>query len=261
MNVLPVCIFTKDRTGCACATVESVLKNLSCSGHRMRWILCDDMSVKGHVEAVLKVFDRNGIVPSLHITTPERHGLGASMNMGLQDAFSDSDKCLRMEDDWLMERPFDVGPLVDRMDELNIGLLRLGMMFRMPSELLRFPSCRDIIMVRSLKHQAFTFNNQLAVVTKKVHELIGMYPENVPPPTAERTVANMYNRLTGFGSRPPYVAWPTKWATFRHYDPSIPFAHIGVSIVGHKKLYKIPERYLKYNDPRLDAMLRADALS
>lgn len=261
MNTLPVVLFTKNRTACACATVESLLANFSATGWSLRHVVCDDQSVPGHLEAVLRVYRAHGIEPSVHVTTPQRFGLGASMNMGLEDAFSDSDRCFRLEDDWLLTRPLDIGPLVDRMDGLDIGLLRLGMLFRMPSELVRVPECRELLIVKSKQYQAFTFNNQLGVVMRKVHELAGMYRENCKPSMSERSMGNVYNRVTRYGTRPPYVAWPTGWATFRHYDPTLPFAHIGVSIAGHKKLYKIPEKYLKYNDPALDSRLRAEALS
>ena len=261
MNVLPVVLFTKNRTGCACAVADALLTNLSASGYRIRHVVCDDQSAPGHLDAVLAVYRRHGVEPSVHVTTSTRFGLGASMNIGLEDAFSDSDKCLRIEDDWLLTRPLDIGPLVDRMDGLDIGLIRLGMLFRMPSELVRVPECRELLIVKSKQCQAFTFNNQLGVVTRKVHELAGMYRENCRASETERAMGNAYNRVTKFGSKPPYVAWPAGWATYRHYDPTLPFAHIGVSIVGHRKMYKIPEKYLKYNDSGLVARLRAEALS
>lgn len=260
-GILPVCIFTKNRTGCACATVGSVLENLSCSGRNIRWILCDDQSVPGHVEAVLQVFRRHGVKPSVHRTTEARHGLGASMNMGLEDAFSNADKCLRMEDDWLLKRPLDLGPWVAKMDRLGIGSLRLGMMFRKRHELKPFPGPDgDLLRVCSAYRQLFTFNNQLALVTREMHGLIGAYPENAPPPAVEKHGGNVYNRATEFGARPPYVAWPATWETQVYYGDNMAFAHIGVSISGHKSMYWIPERYRGYNVPARDEELRRDAL-
>ena len=260
-GMLPVVFLTKDRTGCACASAEAMLSRLSASGYALRHIVCDDGSVPGHLEAVLGVYRKHGVEPSVHVSTGERHGLGAIMNMGLEDAFSDPsvDKCLRMEDDWLLKKPLDIGPLVAQMDSLKIGSLRLGMMFRTRAELPPFN--KDLLRVHSMKRQTFTFNNQIAVVTRGMFELIGEYPENAPPPVVEKHAANGYNKATDYGHRPPYVAWPSGWDTQAYYGENLPFAHIGKSISGHSKLYMIPPKYMGYNDRKLSERLRSEALS
>jgi len=260
-GTLPIIFLTKDRTGCACACADAMLSRLSVSGYTLRHIVCDDGSTPGHLEAVLGVYRRHGVEPSVHVSTRERHGLGAIMNMGLEDAFLDPsvDKCLRMEDDWLLKRPLDIGPLVGQMDSLKIGSLRLGMMFREESELPPFNKC--LLRVRSLKKQTFTYNNQIAVVTRGMYEMLGRYPENAAPPVVEKHAANKYNKITDYGHNPPYVAWPAGWKTKTYYDEKLPFAHIGASISGHDKLYRIPLKYMGYNDQKLSERLRSDALS
>ena len=262
METLPIVLLTKDRTGCACATVDALLSNLGAYGYSPRHIVCDDMSVPGHVEAVVAVYRRHGVEPVVHVTTDGRHGLGASMNIGLEDAFSDpgATKCLRLEDDWMLDRPLDIGPWVAKMDRLWIGSLRLGMMYRHGNELTPFQGSPDLMKVRSAYHQLFTFNNQVAVVTRELTDLIGKYPENVKPSDAERTAAYRHNHATGYGSMPPYVAWPSGWDTFSQYGRNLPFVHIGVSLSGHSKMYRIPARYMKFNDPAEDRRLRAEAL-
>ena len=185
------------------------------------------------------------------------------MNLGLEDAFSTSDKCLRMEDDWLLKRPLDVGPWVAKMDRLKIGSLRLGMMFRKRHELQLFRDDpdKDLWKVCSAHRQRFTFNNQLAIVSKELQDAIGPYPENVPPPVTEKQAGDRYNRLTEYGSRAPYVAWPAAWETQVYYGPNMAFAHIGASISGHHHMYRVPEKYLVYNDPERVRALRERALA
>lgn len=270
MNTLPVVLFTKNRTTCACATVEALLSHLKSTGWKQRHILCDDQSEPGHVEAVLRVYRSHGVEPAVHVTTPRRWGLGASMNLGLHDAFSDPSvtKCLRLEDDWMLKRDLDVGPWLDRMDRLQIGSLRMGMMFRRRHELMRFPNDTnevtenpDLWRICSAEHQMFTFNNQIAIISRKIYDLVGSYPENARPVVVERYAAQKYNAKTDYGSKPPFVAWPVGWDTMAHYGEGLAFAHIGISISGHTELYHIPQKYMGYNDPEKDKSLRAEALS
>ena len=245
---LPVCVFTRNRTRCAMATAEALLSNLSCSGRAIRYVLCDDRSEPGHVDAVLSVFRNRGVEPSVHLCDGSRHGLGASMNNGLRDAFSDSDLCLRIEDDWILKRPLDVGPWCDAMGPMRIGSLRLGMMFRKPSELV--PSECGLLRVASEPHRTYTFNNQVAIVSRDLWRMLGPYVENVHPQRTERDMAVRYNALTLKGSRPPYVMWPEGWETMSHHGPNMAFDHAGVSTLGHRN--PIPGMYSSINDPKAD---------
>lgn len=267
MNTLPIVFLTKDRTCCAVNAVEAMLSHLKCTGYAPRYIICDDASVPGHLDAVLKEFAKHGVSPEVHVSTADRHGLGAIMNMGLDAAFSDPsvNLCLRMEDDWILSRDVDLGPWLDSMDSLHIGSLRLGMMFRDRCELLPFPEdpkrgeC-PLWKVASMKRQLFTFNNQVAVVSREMYDMVGKYPENDRPAAVEKHGANIYNRVTGYGANPPYVAWPSSWTTRTHYGDNLPFVHVGISISGHTGLYPIPQKYRWYNDPSRSEELRRLAL-
>lgn len=252
MKTLPVAIFTHDRTACAMAVVDSLIRNLRCGERRIEWILCDDRSKPGHVAAVVDVFRRAGIEPTVHLNNDGRTGLGAAMNKGIVDAFGRSHECLRIEDDWLLKRPLDLGDWVEDMDKLSIGSLRLGMMFRKPHELLRYAD--GLLRVVSDMHRTYTFNNQVAVVTDTVYDLCGLYKENVPPAEVERDMAIKYNRITSKCKASPWVCWPDGWATNRYYDDTLPFAHVGLSTIGHG--YKIPAKYKELNDPALDLDIR-----
>lgn len=253
IKILPVCMFTRNRTGCAVATAEALLSNLSCSGRALRYVLCDDRSVPGHVDAVVDVFRRHGVEPSVHLNDDGRWGLGASMNRGLEDAFSDSDLCLRIEDDWLLKRHLDVGPWCDAMGPMRVGSVRMGMMFRRPDELVK-AGC-GLLYVKSRRKQNYTFNNQVAIVSKELWLALGKYLENVHPQRAERDMADRYNALTDRGWRPPHVCWPEGWNTMTQYGEGMAFDHVGRSIVGHSDV--IPRRYNGLNDPVSDSRIRA----
>lgn len=241
MKTLPVCIFTHNRTKVACATVNALLDHLKCPGWRIRYILCDDLSRPGHVDAVVREFEKRGITPSVHLNDERRHGLGASMNRGLDDAFDTSHVCLRLEDDWLLKRDLDVSEWAGKMDDAAIGSIRLGMMFREPDELIPFGM--GLKRVKSRPCRVMTFNNQVALVTDAVYDACGTaYPENVRPEIVERVMADAYNKATGKCSTSPWVCWPNGWDTMTYYGPKMAFDHIGVSTIGHRQ-YAIPTRY------------------
>jgi len=262
MALFPIVIFTKDRTGCAVAVANSILDNLRCTGYEPRYIISDDMSVPGHLEAVVRAFTSRGITPTVCRTTKDRHGLGASMNNGLDSAFSSRavNLCLRMEDDWLLKYPLDLGPYLDAMPRLQIGALRLGMMFREPEELEDLPGTPELCKVVSSKSRIFTFNNQLAVISRSIYNIVGKYPENTRPYNVEQHGMGRWNFETKHGRLPPYVAWPKYWKTNEQQHQTLPFSHIGESLIGHKKLYDIPAEYMKYNNPALSERLRFQAM-
>jgi hypothetical protein len=252
MKTLPVCIFTRDRTSCARACVDALLRNLSCTGYSIRYIICDDRSKPGHVPAVVDVLSRAGAAVSVHLNDGKRWGLGASMNKGLEDAFKDSHLCLRIEDDWLLKRPLDLGKWADCMDRLSIGSVRLGMMFRKPYELREFEE--GLLKVKSDPGRRFTFNNQVALVSDSVYDLCGPYVENRPPNIVEREMADRYNVVTDKCNLSPWVCWPKGWATCKYYDETMAFDHIGKSTINHR--YAIPAKYVALNDPELDRKVR-----
>jgi len=252
MKTLPVCIFTHNRTACALATVEGLLTNLKCTGRKIKYIVCDDRSEPGHVNAIVARFKMSGIEPSVHLNNDGRIGLGASMNKGLEDAFQSSYECLRLEDDWLLKRPLDLGKWADCMDRLSIGSIRLGMMFRKPHELVPFKN--GLLRMKPDANRTYSFNNQVALVSDQIYQLTGRYVENRHPQATERDMAIKFNKATHNGMLSPYVCWPAGWETMSHYGSNMAFDHIGVSTLGHK--YAVPEKYARINDPEFDRSIR-----
>lgn len=56
----------------------------------------------------------------------ERHGIGASINAGLRQAFKRSPVAALLMDDWGLYWPFDFAPWVNLLEREDIGLVRLG---------------------------------------------------------------------------------------------------------------------------------------
>ena len=242
MRTLPVAIFTHNRTKIACATVNALMDHLKCGDAEIRYILCDDMSRPGHVETVVREFEKRGITPTVHLNDPKRHGLGASMNRGLEDAFDTAGVCLRMEDDWLLKRDLDVGEWASCMYRESIGAIRLGLMFRGADTMT--PIAHGLMKLKPVfpkKHMSF--NNQVALVTEQIYEVCRTaYMENVHSDVVEKTMANAYNEATNWCETSPWICWPAGWETMAYYGQNLAFDHIGLSTVGHK-CYRIPQKY------------------
>lgn len=254
MKTLPICIFTHNRTQVACATVRALLRNLKADGYDMWYILCDDRSKPGHVNAVKAAFNEFGVKPTVFLNDERRWGLGASMNRGLEAALAHNDVCLRLEDDWMLDRPLDVGRWASVMNDRSIGAVRLGMMFRKDYELNDFGD--GLMKLVSAKGRRFNFNNQVALVHCGVHYLCGGYKENESPQIVERDMADRFNEQTHFGLLSPWICWPKGWARCRYYDPTLPFVHIGRSTIGNRS-GDVPTKYMRLNDPEEDVRLRA----
>lgn len=244
MKPLPICVFTKGRTRIACLAIDRLRENLSANGYEPRLVLCDDGTGGSHLEELSR-HAGDWLHDAIDVGGA---GLGASMNAGLRVAFGMSDVVLRMEDDWVLERPLDVGPWVDFMKEDSVGAIRLGMMFREPDELRPYgPEELSLLRMRPRPYRKYNFNNQVALVHEMVHDLVGMYDERLPPQACEGDFATRFNAVTSKCQASPWVCWPKGWATKTYDDPSMAFIHAGKSTLGHHQ-YTVPERYRKYND-------------
>lgn len=244
MKILPVCFFTHSdaRTSLASLSLSRLRENLSAKGYSPRIVLCHDGSSERHSSA-LREAAGDWLAGE---TDSGGRGLGASMNLGIRKALSMSDVFLRTEDDWVLERPLDVGPWVDFMKEDSVGAIRMGMMFREPDELRPYgPEELGLLRMRPRPYRKYNFNNQVALVHEMVHDLVGMYDERLPPQACEGDFATRFNAVTSKCQASPWVCWPKGWATKTYDDPSMAFIHAGKSTLGHRQ-YTVPERYRKY---------------
>ena len=246
MKPLPICVFTKNRTGTAAFVIDSLKRNLTASGYVPKIIICDDGSEPGHVDTLAR-HAGDWLHSTLNVNG---RGLGASMNAGLNIGFSMSDVVLRMEDDWVLQKPLEIGPWLDFMhSDGRVGAIRMGMMFRLPDELFPMePEELGLLKLKSKRESGriYNLNNQVALVHEQVYDLVGPYREGVHPQESEKDFAIRFNHVTENGLLSPHVCWPKGWALQKTDDPSMAFIHAGKSTLGHFK-YKVPERYRKYS--------------
>jgi len=262
---LTVAFMTHDRTAVACKCLEMLCRKLRYAGD-IHYCVCDDRSRPGHVEALERVLRECGRSYSVERNLNGRWGLGASMNNGLRNAFSRSPVVLTSEDDFLLEREFDITGCVDTIMSNDVAGIRLAYVKTKPSGTgvtwtrTRPSKIKGFVNVVAGSvmnaHYKYVFNNQVMLRHKRVYDAIGYYPENCNHQEMERQVVAAYAvRFKGGLSENCQVLYPDDLPTDT-YDNGL-FMHIGESTAGHG--FAIPEEYVALNDADADKRLRDQA--
>ena len=241
LPIVPVVIFTHNRTNVAIETIRYLVKNIVYP--KLRWIISDDRSENGHVEKLISFFGSLGIVPTVCRTNSTRWGLGASMNNGLKEAFRISDFVLRCEDDWILEKKLDlVQHIRTMMANKEVVAIRLAMVAGgvKVNERKKIPGYK--VLCGDYGSNSWIFNNQVCLVRKTIHDRIGWYTENTTADKEESEFKDRFNKRSDWGKKDFIVLSPSemKWNTLD--DPSLWFIHVGRSTLGHT-IYKEPKRY------------------
>ena len=265
-QVLTLAFMTHNRTAVACHCLDAYCRRLKYAG-KIRYCICDDRSDRGHVEALEKVLVENGVEDyEIVKTSPARYGLGASMNNGLDSAFSKSDIVLTTEDDFLLLKDFDITSFVDlivgngiagiRLATLWTGRNRQGSTYTGAKES-EYPGMWKVVCgtVRNPREQ-YVFNNQVMLRHRRVYDAIGTYAENA---RMEEVECGMCARYVAKASAVPGldVLYP-KSLLLNTLSNGL-FEHIGVSTAGHARSVNTAYRVL--NSREADSAARASAIS
>lgn len=257
---LAVVFQTHNRTAMAAYVLESFVKNLKYGG-RIRYIVADDRSYPGHVEALEDVFVANGVTDyEICRTNKTRWGLGSSLNNGLQAAFRVTDVVLTTEDDWWCKARFDITRYVRAVMQPDVAGVRFGSMNGRFNVLRQSPyaglrhvtGSKDVV-----PEHRYVFNAQIMLRNKRAYDAVGLYRENVDIDTVECDMNNRFNRMFSDGNDASMmVLWPS-YLKLNSLDSGF-FMHIGKSTAGHG--YDTPRELQYLNDTALEANIRKEAL-
>ena len=240
-----VVITTHNRTIVAEETIKYMVQNFIYKN--VKWIISDDMSDPGHVEALVRKFADCGVDDVVICRTDKnRHGLGASLNNGLREAFKFSDIVLTMEDDWILEKPFNLAYYVKFLHESkDVSCIRLAAVNHSIIE--EYDKYFNKIVTGTDRNHWSTFNLQVALRKKDIYDKIGYYKENCSTDEVELDFISRYNSLTNGGRSENFVLIPKFIKPSTLDDKSLLFTHVGKSTVGHRN-FGIPERFLYLYD-------------
>lgn len=215
MTIPPIWVLltTYQRTDIALQTIRGIKKNLQYAN--IGWVITDDSTGGDHLQ---RLKDEIGTTYSMVTYDNEKHlGVGHNMNHGLRKIWEmGADLTLVLEDDWLLEKPFDPTNAVNLlMNNADIGMVRWGY--------LSAGLNADVISRENHLWLKFNANNYQYIYAghaslrhKRLHQSAGMFTEGLRPGANELDFCGKYN------SKPnPAIVWDMDYG---HIGP---FAHIG----------------------------------
>jgi len=136
---LGIVLLTYKRTEEALATISHLSENLGYAKNLRSFYIADDGSTEAHVSSLVAELEKRGeTLLGFHNRRYSPH-TGKGWNRGLGVAFQNSDYVLVMEDDWVLQKPFDIYPYIEMLTECdgkqtdkeghvnpNVGMVRLG---------------------------------------------------------------------------------------------------------------------------------------
>ena len=248
--IVSVVMTTHNRTRVACETIDSLCRNLKYAGE-LRWIISDDRSENGHVQALIDQFLKYDIVPICKFTNDNHYSLGAALNNGLLEAFRASDVCLTTEDDWILQRELDITRHVEKIvSDESIAIIRMASI--LSSHTKEAEDGYLLVYGSEADKKISVFNNQVALRHRRVYKQLGYYYPNISPDDCECAYRNRFNEYTDFGTKNLRVLFPSDIPLHTLDDPDMYFIHCGVSTIGHTK-YLVPARYEHfYSDTQIN---------
>jgi hypothetical protein len=209
-----VLLTTYHRTEIALKTIRGIKENFLWSN--IGWVIADDATGGDHLK---QLKDEIGGSYSVVTYDNEKHlGVGHNMNYGLRTIWEmGADLTLVLEDDWLLEKPFDPTPAVNLlMNDPNAGMVKWGY--------LSAGANADIISAENNLWLRFQRNDYTYIYTghaslrhKRLHQHVGMFAEGLRAGENELDFCNKYNSAV----YAPDIYWDLRYG---HIGP---FVHIG----------------------------------
>lgn len=263
-QTLPICLFGHRRKALARVTIEHLKKNLKTTGYTPKFIFGNcgqDPEYRSKVieaikefygpKALHKVFDCPGVEGI-------GNGLNAAMNACLKEAWTLNDVCFRLEDDWVLQKPLDIGPWLDLMKRDNLAMIRLGQISIEPNRVK--PYTQDLDWIDYAPNARYPINHQVGIIHKRLHDLVGYYNEDMSIDECEFGFGRRFRVATKNFTSPntPKVLWPHGQPILMANNSNLDenngryFIHAGISSPALQHDYfslAVPEWLLPYQEP------------
>ncbi len=203
-------IITYRRLPLAKATIQGVKENIKYPG-QIGFHIADDGSGQGYVDAL-----RAEIGDDYHVTVTDaaRGGVGKNMNLGIKACLERADIWLHLEDDWVLDHPFDLSPAVDTLrSHAEIGMVRLGYLNLGLSGSIY--SAGNKLWWRLERAGSYVVSGHAALRHRRFWKAYGPYKTGLTPGQTELDYVERFKSGKG-----PDVLWPA-------YTPDGIFKHMG----------------------------------
>lgn len=200
---LAIVLYTYDRLENAEPTLRAALE-MATYDAPFQIHVADDGSPDGYRERLMEIAAGYPNARNVTVSNAERGGYGRSYNLASQSVHEHNYAVLSLEDDWLLSRPFDLGPLVEAMAaDSAIACIRLGYLSQtaeMHGEVRDSPAGKMLLLDPSSKeHHLFAGHARLETVAFR--RRLGEWPEGLRAGETEFEVCKWAASRTG-------IAWP-----------------------------------------------------
>lgn len=212
MSEVAVCFLTYRRTEYALPCLESLVRNLACTGGWHLHIADNGSSVE-HVNALVDMARSFGVEPSVSIA--QGGGYGHNYNVATQMLHSTYDVIMPLEDDWRLLTLTNIDQYIAAAKERNacVRVGSLGIVGRLFGELVHYGGHFYLEFDPNSPDQ-YVFSGNPRIETRDWERAVGPWPEGLRAGETEITVAARKAARTR-------VLWPLGIESFGL------FAHIG----------------------------------
>ncbi len=264
---------TWNRTTLAVKCLKALVENIEYPRHKLYWVLADDGSEPGHVEACIDALTSSGIsIERVYVTRNYRIGEGAkfghavNLNNGLREAFRHSDIVLRTEDDLLPSQKIPVFKFAKILENnQNVAGIKLGHAADVVRKL-PWKGDPENFMEDASYWNVFIFNHIAMICHKRVYDILGMYDEKLSGAEVEKDIGKRF--MGRFRNRTPEQEYNMKVLS-----PIMPgddsnknaikwfyFTHIGMdSVSGHHYKVNWDDEVVKLNSKELAENIRSES--
>ena len=250
-NALPdvsVMMTTWNRTALAVKCLRGLVENIDYPMEKLWWVLADDGSEPGHVEACIDALTQSGVSIDRIFTTRNyrtgknaRFGHPINLNNGMREAFKHSEIVLRTEDDLLAVQKIPIREYAKILrDNKNVGGIKLG---HGADANRKLPWKKDPkrFQIDASYWNPYIFNHLVMICHKRVYDDLGMYNEELSGGQVEADIGkrfmNKYRNRTLDSEYRMNILIPTIKPVKTSAGGQIPwlyFIHLGKeSVSGH----------------------------
>lgn len=203
MSHIAIVLLTYNRFDYAKATLESVLKHIQTVGDLSVHIASDgdDDEYMTALQALTHKWD----VTNLTTSNSMRGGYGANWNLATQVVHSYASHVLPLEDDWVLTHDLYADQLVEALDALDAGCMRLGYLGYTQPLRGEFASVNGTHYLRldAASPEPHVFAGHPRLETVAWERSVGPWPEGLQPGETEFAVAHIAESRHG-------VIWPVE---------------------------------------------------
>lgn len=217
-------LLTFDRAEYAVRTIKGLQKHLRYSGI---WTIhvADDGSPEGYIREITDGANAEdkakGITTFYEHTNAEQRGYGASYNLATQVIHNIAEIILPIEDDWELQKPLDLDPLVRiLLEDDRVNCIRLGYIGYTQELRAKFiwseETSQNLLLLDPTSPEHHVWAGHPRLETREYQRKVGGWPEGIDPGMTEFTVSHNAEARKG-------VVWPLELLT----SAGNLFAHIG----------------------------------